>query len=353
MEFAPEGTLGALIDDIGPLAEDDTKVVASQMLDALKYLHDRGIAHRDIKPDNVLVKARPPHLHVQLTDFGLSKKILSDEETFLRTFCGTILYCAPEVYPEYLEYFNDKPGGARERVKQDKKAKRYDNAVDIWSLAGLLFYCLTKLPPYIADTSRTYHDMLRQIMTGPLDIRPLQTMNVTEWGVSFLKSMLNNMPQLRATIPELLDQPWLTGIEPNDESGAFASANTSSVADSSVADSSVVAISSIAAQAGGTRSSSHAPSLSGAESMVGDMAISCLSPVSAGVSWANLNVTASAMQPAASLRRAREVDEDDENARLSVKRHHSVVLDNIYQNCKSLLPPDCSRLYIQLPNSLQ
>ena len=136
MEFAPEGTLSGLIDEIGPLAEDDTKAVASQMLSALAYLHERGIAHRDIKPDNVLVKTKPPHIHVQLTDFGLSKKVLDGDDTFLRTFCGTILYCAPEVYPEYLDYFRNQPAGVRERAKHDKHAKRYDHMVDVWSLAG-------------------------------------------------------------------------------------------------------------------------------------------------------------------------------------------------------------------------
>jgi serine/threonine protein kinase len=49
-------------------------------------------------------------LRVKLSDFGLSK--VAQEETFMKTFCGTLLYCAPEVYPEYESY---KRGEARKR----------------------------------------------------------------------------------------------------------------------------------------------------------------------------------------------------------------------------------------------
>ncbi|KAM3425834.1 hypothetical protein NHJ13734_009889 [Beauveria thailandica] len=70
------------------------------------YLQNFNITHRDIKPDNILINSLEP-LEVKLTDFSLSKMIDSDQ-TFLRTFCGTLLYCPPEVYTEYLEY-DDKP----------------------------------------------------------------------------------------------------------------------------------------------------------------------------------------------------------------------------------------------------
>lgn len=78
------------------------KTVARQILHALDYLHRRKITHRDIKPDNILISSFDP-LRVKLSDFGLSK-VVNNQETFLKTFCGTLLYCAPEVYPEYDQY---------------------------------------------------------------------------------------------------------------------------------------------------------------------------------------------------------------------------------------------------------
>ncbi len=77
---------------------DESKFVTAigQILDCLTFLHSRGVTHRDIKPDNVLVELRP-HFKVVLSDFGMSKTVT--ETTWLQTFCGTLKYIAPEVFP--------------------------------------------------------------------------------------------------------------------------------------------------------------------------------------------------------------------------------------------------------------
>ena len=73
--------------------------VAHQILQAIDYLHKGGITHRDLKPDNILMESDFPYIF-KLSDFGLSK-IVTNKDTFLKTFCGTMMYCAPEVYPGY------------------------------------------------------------------------------------------------------------------------------------------------------------------------------------------------------------------------------------------------------------
>lgn len=101
MEYVPGGELSTYLSIHGKIPEDMVKTLARQLLHALQYLHKRRITHRDIKPDNILIASLEP-LRVKLSDFGLSK--VAQEETFLKTFCGTLLYCAPEVYPEYENY---------------------------------------------------------------------------------------------------------------------------------------------------------------------------------------------------------------------------------------------------------
>jgi serine/threonine protein kinase len=101
MEYVPGGELSTYLQTTGKLPEDMVRPVARQILHALHYLHKRKITHRDIKPDNILIASLDP-LKVKLSDFGLSKVV--QEETFLKTFCGTLLYCAPEVYPDYENY---------------------------------------------------------------------------------------------------------------------------------------------------------------------------------------------------------------------------------------------------------
>jgi serine/threonine protein kinase len=77
---------------------EESKLVTAfgQLLDCLTCLQTRGITHRDIKPDNVLVELAP-HFKVTLSDFGLSKAVT--DTTWLQTFCGTLKYTAPEVFP--------------------------------------------------------------------------------------------------------------------------------------------------------------------------------------------------------------------------------------------------------------
>ena len=102
MEFVHHGDLSKYLQALGSVQESPCQSVTRQLCHALRYLHNCRITHRDIKPDNILIASLDPFV-VKLSDFGLSK-VIKDDETFLKTFCGTLLYCAPEVYPEYDHY---------------------------------------------------------------------------------------------------------------------------------------------------------------------------------------------------------------------------------------------------------
>lgn len=105
---------------------EECLVILRQSLLALTYLHGlpQPVAHRDLKPENILVKHRDPggnpdHLHVKLSDFGLSKA------GSLKTFCGSRTYCPPEV----------RDSGTP-----------YTKAVDVWSLGVVILRFAYSLP---------------------------------------------------------------------------------------------------------------------------------------------------------------------------------------------------------------
>jgi len=102
MEYVNHGDMLKYMNAYGKMDELQCRSVARQITHALKYLHNCGVTHRDIKPDNILISGLDPFF-VKLSDFGLSK-VIDNDDTFLKTFCGTLLYCAPEVYPEYSYY---------------------------------------------------------------------------------------------------------------------------------------------------------------------------------------------------------------------------------------------------------
>lgn len=210
MEYIPGGDLGKLIHDHGPMTEETAKVFSVQLLSALGYLHSNNITHRDVKPDNILISNMHP-FEFKLTDFGLSK-VIDSEQTFLRTFCGTLLYCAPEVYNEFTEYDDN---GHRTRGKQARKlvGQRYSHAVDIWSLGGVLFYCMTGAPPYPVTGAVSYSALLHRVMTTPLNILPLEQKGISARGVDFITRMLQRRPEYRATVLNLQEHVWLKELE--------------------------------------------------------------------------------------------------------------------------------------------
>lgn len=115
LEYYSSGSLKNIIDKYGPLNETLIRKYTKQILLGLKYLHSKGIVHRDIKCANILLDTKG---NVKLTDFGCSKQIslvLSDSssnEEFCSSLKGTIPWCAPEVI----------------------SLKKYGKKADIWSL---------------------------------------------------------------------------------------------------------------------------------------------------------------------------------------------------------------------------
>ncbi|ERF68986.1 hypothetical protein EPUS_06673 [Endocarpon pusillum Z07020] len=207
MELITGGELATYMLKNGPVAEPMVQTITRQMLHALAYLHGRGITHRDIKPDNILISEMDP-LHVKLSDFGLSKCI-TNNETFLKTFCGTLLYCAPEIYPGYGEY--DK-GGTKKRARSgDPSSKRYSDRVDMWSFGAVLFHVLCNKAPVITDSENTNKaaQMLSNIMTQDINFDPLYAVGVSEEAVDFVSCLLKRNPSLRPTPKACFAHAWI------------------------------------------------------------------------------------------------------------------------------------------------
>ena len=89
MEFMSGGTLFDRLKKENYLQEGDTVEIVRQVAEAVKYLHDNGIAHRDIKPENIVLSNGV----AKLCDFGWAA--ICNERR--RTYCGTFDYAAPEI----------------------------------------------------------------------------------------------------------------------------------------------------------------------------------------------------------------------------------------------------------------
>jgi serine/threonine-protein kinase len=132
MELLEGETLAAHVSRLGPLSPARAIHVVGQAARALGEAHERGIVHRDVKPENLfLTSLGGEHDFVKVLDFGIAK-VRNPDGSMTETGCvlGTPAYISPEV-----------------AVGQEA-----DSRSDVYGLGGVLYYLLCGRPPFDADT---------------------------------------------------------------------------------------------------------------------------------------------------------------------------------------------------------
>ncbi len=91
-ELCSGGELFDYLAEKGRLSEDEARILFGQLCLAVAYVHGKGIVHRDLKLENVLLDEK---CRVKLGDFGFTREF--EKGSLLETFCGTTGYAAPEM----------------------------------------------------------------------------------------------------------------------------------------------------------------------------------------------------------------------------------------------------------------
>ncbi|EJD03171.1 kinase-like protein [Fomitiporia mediterranea MF3/22] len=93
LDLAKNGELQSRISRLGSLSLPCARYYAAQLVDAVAYMHSKGVIHRDLKPENLLLD---DHMRLKITDFGTGK-LLDDGSERAGTFVGTAQYVSPEL----------------------------------------------------------------------------------------------------------------------------------------------------------------------------------------------------------------------------------------------------------------
>ncbi|EFA82250.1 putative protein serine/threonine kinase [Heterostelium album PN500] len=157
LELVTGGELFEKIVQRGEYSEQDAAKIIKQIVSAVGHLHENGIAHRDLKPQNLLCSGKEGD-DIRVADFGLSK--IFGEGDRLETCCGSPEYVAPEVL----------------------ECKPYDKACDLWSVG------------------------IRNVDYGwP------EGFEVSDEAKDLVSHLIEKIPERRYTIEQCLAHPWVNG----------------------------------------------------------------------------------------------------------------------------------------------
>jgi len=185
MELIKGSDLFDINDFLGTLRPSSVAALLTPLLNALSYLHSRGIVHHDIKPENIIVDYTLNTL--KLTDFGSAKLCSKATEGAVG---GTLNYMAPEVLLNMR--------GAHHVC---------DKSVDIWSIGILTYLLISGNHPF--DSKKSNQNILNRIITGKFKFEEPIWEKVPKECKDFIKKCLVVDPKKRATVEQLLKHPWI------------------------------------------------------------------------------------------------------------------------------------------------
>lgn len=176
-----------------------------QMLQGIHYLHSRGIVHRDLKMDNILIAGEATTGDIKLADFGLSALVeigrngydanessKRKQYTGLEEMWGTPTHYAPELIK----------GG-------------YGPQADIWSLGCVLYEMLTGEPAFECYEDEDDNALYKRILHREINLDKLK--GISHEGKDLLLGLLTVDPTKRLSATEALKHPWVTGEAHTDD----------------------------------------------------------------------------------------------------------------------------------------
>lgn len=188
MEYCNGGDLADYLMQRGTLSEDTIRLFARQMCAAMRALQSKGVIHRDLKPQNILLchdsaitNPTPNDITLKIADFGFARFL--QDGVMAATLCGSPQFMAVEIL----------------------LSKPYDCRADLWSIGTILYQCLTGKAPFQAQSPQA----LRSFYEKNPKLKPKIPSDTSSELAHLLINLLKREPQDRISFDELYQHPFL------------------------------------------------------------------------------------------------------------------------------------------------
>jgi len=181
---------GDLFDELiqnGPLSQCAAAKCTAAVCQGLRYLQENQVAHRDVKPENIMFERRGDAASVKLIDFGFARKAamtVDGQAGTMRTWCGSLEYTAPEILVE----------------------SPYTQSCDMWSLGVVLYAMVSGELPF---GNAQDPGICARIVAGRFDFSTSAWDNIGPSCRSLVSGLLAVDAEERLTVDQVLEHPWI------------------------------------------------------------------------------------------------------------------------------------------------
>ncbi|KAF5557325.1 CAMK kinase [Fusarium phyllophilum] len=195
MEYLSAGDLYTYVRERHVLTEGECRQVICQVLSGISLMHAEGFAHRDIKPQNLLIYRHPevdPSTlwWIKMADFGISKRFSSDAGATTTASIGSLDYMAPELL----------------RAEHSLSSTQDYQRADMWALGITAFFISTNTVPFQSPASTIQFSISRG---EPFPSRHLDLRQMSQDGQDFIREAIKPQPKARPDCRLAMRHSWI------------------------------------------------------------------------------------------------------------------------------------------------